>query len=333
MLDVMDDHGMARTSDVIAAAEWIYQNKDTARHPRRELLAPLGHAEQLHQGPARPGRGEAVVRRCRRRGRLGQLRRPERAERGQVRAGQRSVRDHGRRDRPRGQRQALQARRPELVGLRLHLRRLPKPEVSAAGRYMVGPVPAGATLKADKPDNVLSSTSMRLSGTSFVVADRGGRGGPDPGAEPELDARQVKGALMVTARHVPDAEPGQAGVGEINAERALELRPHPQPERGPEQVRPQDLVRLGIRDVRFDAACWESSAKANVSWDSASWSDASWSDASWNSASWQSVSWSDASWQTRRPGRTSPGATCSPWQTSAGRTMPATTPRLPGATT
>src|ERR1700693_982871 len=27
-LDVMDDSGMARTSDVIAAAEWIYQNKD-----------------------------------------------------------------------------------------------------------------------------------------------------------------------------------------------------------------------------------------------------------------------------------------------------------------
>src|SRR5439155_2336528 len=28
-LDVMDDQGMARTSDVIAAADWIYQNKTT----------------------------------------------------------------------------------------------------------------------------------------------------------------------------------------------------------------------------------------------------------------------------------------------------------------
>ncbi|MGH2995276.1 MAG: S8 family serine peptidase, partial [Gaiellaceae bacterium] len=28
MIDVMDDHGMAMTSDVIAAAEWIYQNRE-----------------------------------------------------------------------------------------------------------------------------------------------------------------------------------------------------------------------------------------------------------------------------------------------------------------
>ena len=27
-LDVMDDNGMARTSDVIAAAQWIYEHKD-----------------------------------------------------------------------------------------------------------------------------------------------------------------------------------------------------------------------------------------------------------------------------------------------------------------
>ena len=40
---------------------------------------------------------------------------------------------------------------------------------------------------------------------------------------------QVKGALMLTARNVPDAEPGQAGVGEINADRALNASTIPNP--------------------------------------------------------------------------------------------------------
>ena len=44
-LDVMDDNGVARTSDVIAAAQWILANKDDVQHPRRQLLAPLGDAE------------------------------------------------------------------------------------------------------------------------------------------------------------------------------------------------------------------------------------------------------------------------------------------------
>ena len=40
-LDVMDDNGMARTSDVIAAAEWIYRASRPVQHQGRELLAPL----------------------------------------------------------------------------------------------------------------------------------------------------------------------------------------------------------------------------------------------------------------------------------------------------
>ena len=43
-----------------------------------------------------------------------------------------------------------------------------KPEISAAGRYMIGPVPANATLKLAKPENVVAPTYMRLSGTSFA---------------------------------------------------------------------------------------------------------------------------------------------------------------------
>jgi serine protease AprX len=168
-----------------------------------------------------------------------------------------------------------------------------KPEVSAAGRYMVGPVPAGATLKTDKPDNIVNSTSMRLSGTSFAAPIVAGAAAQILARKPHLTPDQVKGALMLTARHVGDAAPGQAGVGEINAERAASTNYYPNPNASLNKYLLKTSSGSGSSNViGFDAASWQSAAQSNVSWDSASWSDAS-----WQSASWQSVSWSDASWQ------------------------------------
>ncbi|HKG10617.1 MAG TPA: S8 family serine peptidase, partial [Gaiellaceae bacterium] len=175
-----------------------------------------------------------------------------------------------------------------------------KPEVSAAGRYMVGPVPAGATLKADKPDNVVTLTTMRLSGTSFASPIVAGAAAQILARRPSLTPDQVKGALMLTARHVGDADPGQAGVGEINAERAATIGYIPNPNAALNRY----LIRTSSgsgETTTFDAASWESAARANVSWDSVSWSDVSWQSASWQSvswsdASWQSVSWTDVSW-------------------------------------
>ena len=134
-VDVMDDSGKARTSDVIAGAEWILKNKDELQHPRRELLAPLRPPEQLHEGPARQGGREALVQRRRRRRGGWQLRHARRAERRQVRARQRPVRDHRRRDRPGRQPARRTPRRAELVGLRAHVRRLHE-----AGHRSAGPL-------------------------------------------------------------------------------------------------------------------------------------------------------------------------------------------------
>ena len=50
-IDVMDDNGMAMTSDVIAAADWILANKTTLQHPRRELLAPVDRRRSFMYDP------------------------------------------------------------------------------------------------------------------------------------------------------------------------------------------------------------------------------------------------------------------------------------------
>ena len=41
-----------------------------------------------------------------------------------------------------------------------------KPEISAAGRYMVGPISSNGTLRTAKPENMVGTQYMRLSGTS-----------------------------------------------------------------------------------------------------------------------------------------------------------------------
>jgi serine protease AprX len=292
MLDVMDDHGMARTSDVIAAAEWIHTNK--AKHnirvanfslhsvtPSNFTRDPLDRAVEklwfggvvvvvasgnygVEGGPSgvkfAPGNDPFVIT-------VGAV-----DLEGSVRPSRHDV-------------PSWSAYGYTYDGFR-------KPEVAAAGRYMVGPVPSGATLRRDKPRNLVGSTSMRLSGTSFAAPIVAGAAAQILARRPDWTPDQVKGALMATARHVGEAAPGQAGVGEINADRAASLRSVPNPNAALNKY----LLKPSSGSPSFDAASWQSAAQANVSWDSVSWSDASWNSASWNSASWQSVSWSDASW-------------------------------------
>ena len=94
-LDVMDDNGMARTSDVIAAANWILNNKGAVQHQGRELLAPFEHPQQLHARPAGQGCRATLAERRSRRHLVGQLRERERAERRALRTRERSIRGHG----------------------------------------------------------------------------------------------------------------------------------------------------------------------------------------------------------------------------------------------
>ena len=117
-LDVMDDSGSGRTSDVIAATEWIFKNHDDVRHQRRELLAPRRRQGPLLRRSAEQGGLEVVA--CRRgRGRSGgQLRQGRGPERRALRSRQQPVRDHGRRDRHRRHRQDERRRPCSVVGIR-----------------------------------------------------------------------------------------------------------------------------------------------------------------------------------------------------------------------
>jgi serine protease AprX len=292
-LDVMDDQGMARTSDVIAAADWILQNKAAydirvanfslhSTYPSNfghdpldqaveklwfagvTVVAAAGNYGNVDGTPSgvryAPGNDPFVIT-------VGALDLGTSSK-----LGDDSI-------------APWSAYGTTYDGFR-------KPELAAAGRHIVGPVPIDATLPAEWPEKVTAPGYMELSGTSFSAPVVSGTSAYLLALHPSWTPDQVKGALMATARPVPQAQRYQSGVGELDAFAAALKRNPPNPNKGLDRF----LVPDGSGGVTFDADGWYDVARSDVSWNSVSWSDVSWSSASWSSASWADVSWSSASW-------------------------------------
>ena len=136
-----------------------------------------------------------------------------------------------------------------------------KPEIAAAGRYMVGPIPAAATLPALKPENIVAAGYMRLSGTSFAAPVVAGAAAQILARHPSWTPDQVKGALMKAARHIPDAPRGSAGVGEVNAYRAAMLNRAPNPNAALDSYLTADPA--GGSTPLFNAVSWSDAARSN----------------------------------------------------------------------
>ena len=168
-----------------------------------------------------------------------------------------------------------------------------KPEVAAPGRYMVGAIPAGSTIAAAKPGSLVGTDRIELSGTSFAAPVVSGTAAQILARHPSWSPDQVKGALMRTARTVRNGNPKAAGLGEVTADRAAFAAWAPNPNLGLDKYVSTNLLTGG---VAFDAQSWASAAKASMSWNSMSWSSQSWSDQSWSDQSWNSMSWTDMSW-------------------------------------
>ena len=293
-LDVMDDRGMARTSDVIAAAEWIVKNRDQLKirvanfslhssailsikhHPLNKAVQKLWLAGVVvvaaagnygrSDGPSgvvhAPGNDPFVV---------------------TVGAydldGEMSIRDHD---------------VPSWSAYGFTNEGFSKPDVVAPGRSMVSYAPLSTTLATEKPSRVVKPGLLKLSGTSFAAPVVSGMAAllleRNPGWTPDM----VKGALMSTARYIPEESRLKQGRGEVNAVRAVGVKAPPNPNLA--------LNRFVVADPAggsipiFDAAAWADAAWNNVSWDDAAWNSAAWSSAAFDVAAWSSAAWSDAAW-------------------------------------
>ncbi len=293
-IDVMDDKGMAMTSDVIAAADWIYQNKDAygirvanfSLHNSVEnsfMYDPLDKAvEKLWFS------GVVVV-----------------AASGNYGTG---TGPSGVHYSPGNDPFIITAGAADIEGTMATsddtaapwsaygytVDGFMKPDVGAPGRYIVGPVPPTSTLVAERPASVVAPGYMQLSGTSFAAPVVAAAAGYVLALHPSYTPDQVKGALMLAAVAPPTAPVNSLGVGEIKAAKAANVTAPPNPNLALDQFLVSDPA--GGSGKVFDAASWSEVAKADASWNTASWGSASWSGASWNTASWGTASWSTASW-------------------------------------
>jgi subtilisin family serine protease len=291
-LDVMDDNGVGRTSDVIAAAEWIHQNKaaynirvaNFSLHSgaiNHFWLDPLNVAvEKLWFGgvvvvaaagnygkadgpsgvPYAPGSDPFVI-----------------TVGGIDIGGTARINDDGRAP------FSAYGRTPDGFW---------KPEICAPGRYMVGSIPMGSTLAQERPEKIKADGYMELSGTSFAAPVISGLSAQILARSPGLTPDQVKGNVMRRSRAVPEAAPMSCGVGQINGTRSALFDGAANPNKALSA-----FVKPGADGTPvFDAVSWTDVSWSDVSWDAVSWTDVSWSDVSWDAVSWTDVSWTDVSW-------------------------------------
>ena len=169
-----------------------------------------------------------------------------------------------------------------------------KPEISAPGRYMIGPVPTTSTLAVEKAANITAPGYIQLSGTSFAAPAVAGAVAQLLAKKPTLTPDQVKGALMVSAKDAPNDVPYSSGVGELNADKALSVTRIPNPNAGVDNFLVKDPVTGA---TTFNAVSWQDAVKAGVAWDDISWQDVAWGDAAWSAVAWQDVAWDDVAWQ------------------------------------
>src|SRR5829696_1406007 len=292
-LDVMDDSGAGRTSDVIAAAEWIYRNKAAYNIRVANFSLHSGAVNHFWLDPLNVAvsklwlSGVVVVAAA---GNYGSSTGPSGVPYAPASnpfvitvgavdiGGSSSTWDDSRAP------WSAYGRTPD---------GFLKPEICAPGRYMVGPVPMGSTLAAQKADRLVENGYFQLSGTSFAAPVISGLAAQVLARNPSWTPDQVKSALMRRARAVPQSSQRSCGVGQVNAvQTVLATIDTPNPNKALNRF----LRRVADGSTVFDAVSWSDVSWSDVSWDAVSWSDVSWSDVSWDAVSWSDVSWSDVSW-------------------------------------
>jgi serine protease AprX len=290
-LDVVDDNGTGLTSDVIAAADWILANKDAygirvanfslhSSQPSTFRFDPLDKAvERLWFD------GVVVV----------------------AAAGNYGVTQQGVLYAPANDPFVITVGAVDVNGTigtgddlaapwsayGSTLDGFAKPEISAPGRYMVGAIPLSSTLALERPDRLVEPGYLLMSGTSFAAPVVSGTAAYILARHPSFTPDQVKGALMLTARPTPNALPRSTGVGEVAADRAVEVANPPNPNLALNQFVVPDPAGNGRV---FDEATWTTYASANQVWDAATWTTATWTTATWTTATWTTAAWQTATW-------------------------------------
>jgi serine protease AprX len=165
-----------------------------------------------------------------------------------------------------------------------------KPDVSAPGRYMVGPVPALGTLALTAPDRLLDLGRMWMSGTSFSSGVVAGAAAQLLARHPGWSPDQVKGALMLKA-DLLEGQGWKGGVGEIDVAGSAAVSSPPNP-----NAHLNAFVVGSAGERSFDGAAWNTYVAANSTWAESTWAESTWAESTWAESTWAESTWAESTW-------------------------------------
>jgi serine protease AprX len=165
-----------------------------------------------------------------------------------------------------------------------------KPEVVAPGRYIVAAVSADAKLARERPERIVEPGYMQLSGTSLAAPVVAGSAANLLAEHPNWTPDQVKGALMLTAEPLSLAKERSVGVGAVRVAEAAQVVDPPNPNVA--------LAPFVVTEPApaFDSDRWTSAVEADPAWSSVAWGSVAWGSAAWGSVAWGSVAWGSVAW-------------------------------------
>lgn len=165
-----------------------------------------------------------------------------------------------------------------------------KPDLVAPGKNIIAYLPDSTylTIPQQHPEGIVNSYYFRMSGTSMAAPVVSGgvalllQRAQETGVT--LTPDQVKFRLMATAnRNWAGYDPAKAGAGILDVFAALNSTTMENADTG---VQPSQLLTTGSDPVTFGSVGWNS-----VGWNSVGWNSVGWNSVGWNSVGWNSDYW------------------------------------------
>jgi serine protease AprX len=181
-----------------------------------------------------------------------------------------------------------------------------KPEISAPGRMLISAVPMGSTLATTAPGRVVAPGYMWMSGTSLSAPIVAGAAAQVLALHPGWTPDQVKGALMASATPLLSVGGYAGGVGEVNAAAAAAVASPTNPQSHLNAfVAPDVNGRLQfngdawlatVASTDWSETDWSETGWAQTDWSETDWSETDWSETDWSETDWSETDWSETDW-------------------------------------
>jgi serine protease AprX len=165
-----------------------------------------------------------------------------------------------------------------------------KPDLVAPGRNIIAYMPdvSALTIPKQHPEGIVNTTYFRMSGTSMSAPIVSGavalllQKAQETGVT--LTPDQVKFRLMATAnKNWAGYDPAKAGAGMLDVFAALNSNSTESADIG---IYPSQLLTTGTDPITFGSVGWNS-----VGWNSVGWNSVGWNSVGWNSVGWNSDYW------------------------------------------